>query len=146
MRRAQTALEYLVTYGWALLILTIVAGVLWYMGVFDPSAIFAPSEGAKGYTFAMLRQRYAGSELKLVIGNTQGQQVNITNVTVNGVSGMLAPTVIAAGQSTTVTVTSVPNCGATGTRYAAIPVSVIYQTPSGVPNKADSGTITGTCS
>jgi len=33
--RLQAAMEYLVTYGWAILILAIVVGVLWYVGVFS---------------------------------------------------------------------------------------------------------------
>ncbi|MEW5956071.1 MAG: hypothetical protein AB1626_06085 [Candidatus Micrarchaeota archaeon] len=35
--RGQQALEYLVTYGWALLVIVIVAALLWYFGVFNPT-------------------------------------------------------------------------------------------------------------
>ena len=34
--RGQSALEYLVTYGWAILAIVIVAAVLWYLGIFNP--------------------------------------------------------------------------------------------------------------
>lgn len=35
--KGQTAVEYLMVYGWAILIILIVAGVLWYFGVFAPN-------------------------------------------------------------------------------------------------------------
>ncbi len=36
-RRAQSALEYLMTYGWAILIIVIVGAALFALGVFNPS-------------------------------------------------------------------------------------------------------------
>jgi len=35
--KGQTALEYLITYGWAILVILVVLAVLWYYGVFNPS-------------------------------------------------------------------------------------------------------------
>jgi len=37
-RRAQAAMEYLMTYGWALLVIVLVLGALIYLGVLNPSA------------------------------------------------------------------------------------------------------------
>ena len=36
--RSQSALEYMMTYGWAILIIVIVAGVLYGLGIFSPSS------------------------------------------------------------------------------------------------------------
>lgn len=47
VRRAQSAMEYLTTYGWAILIIAIVIGVLFQLGIFNPNT-FAP----KGQTGA----------------------------------------------------------------------------------------------
>jgi len=33
--KGQATMEYLMTYGWAILIIIVVIGVLWKMGVFD---------------------------------------------------------------------------------------------------------------
>ena len=33
--KGQTALEYLIVYGWAILVILVVLAVLWYYGVFD---------------------------------------------------------------------------------------------------------------
>lgn len=37
MKKGQTALEYLMTYGWAIIIVVVVGAALWSMGVFNPS-------------------------------------------------------------------------------------------------------------
>ena len=37
-RRSQSALEYMMTYGWAILIIVIVAVILYSMGIFNPSS------------------------------------------------------------------------------------------------------------
>ncbi|NYZ78872.1 hypothetical protein H0N99_01875, partial [Candidatus Micrarchaeota archaeon] len=36
MRKGQTAMEYLMTYGWAILIIMVVLAVLFYLGVLNP--------------------------------------------------------------------------------------------------------------
>ena len=36
-KRAQSAMEYLMTYGWAILVVLIALGALFYLGVFSPS-------------------------------------------------------------------------------------------------------------
>ena len=36
MKRAQAAMEYLMTYGWALLVIVLVLGALIYLGVLNP--------------------------------------------------------------------------------------------------------------
>ena len=42
--KGQTAIEYLMTYGWAILIILIVAGVLAYYGIFAPSGFLAQQQ------------------------------------------------------------------------------------------------------
>jgi hypothetical protein len=37
-KKAQSALEYMMTYGWAILIIVIVAVILYSMGIFNPSS------------------------------------------------------------------------------------------------------------
>jgi hypothetical protein len=43
MLKAQTAIEYLITYGWAILIMAVVLSALFFLGVFNPG-IFAGQE------------------------------------------------------------------------------------------------------
>ncbi len=39
MRKGQAAMEYLMTYGWALLVIVVVLGALVYMGVLNPQGM-----------------------------------------------------------------------------------------------------------
>ncbi|MBE5728259.1 hypothetical protein IHE51_00125, partial [Candidatus Parvarchaeota archaeon] len=40
-KRSQSALEYMMTYGWAILIIVIVAVVLYSMGIFSPPSFLS---------------------------------------------------------------------------------------------------------
>lgn len=112
MRKGQTALEYLITYGWAILIILVVLAVLWYYDVFNPSKWAGEQEYCPS-AFELLGTSLtgAGSEngtLTLVVGNKVGNQVTITNMTVAGdVSGSWSGTQILApgGQSAGIAVT-----------------------------------------
>ena len=43
-RKGQGAMEYLMTYGWAILVVIIVGVVLWQMGIFNPSGGTSPGK------------------------------------------------------------------------------------------------------
>ena len=50
-KRSQSALEYMMTYGWAILIIVIVAVILYSMGIFNPSSsITFTSSGFSPFT------------------------------------------------------------------------------------------------
>ncbi|MCL5101959.1 MAG: hypothetical protein M1544_01200 [Candidatus Marsarchaeota archaeon] len=42
-KKAQSAMEYLITYGWAILIIAIALGVLFELGLFNPSSFVSTS-------------------------------------------------------------------------------------------------------
>ena len=51
MAKGQSALEYMMTYGWAILIIVIVAVILYSMGIFNPRAsVTATSSGFSPFT------------------------------------------------------------------------------------------------
>jgi hypothetical protein len=79
--KGQTAVEYLMTYGWAILIILIVAGVLAYYGIFSPSGFLGPS--AKGWTQLYALQPWdlnADGTLQLQIENRVGQDIVLTHI------------------------------------------------------------------
>jgi hypothetical protein len=79
--KGQTAVEYLMTYGWAILIILIVAGVLAYYGIFSPSGFLGPT--SKGWTQLYALQPWdltADGTLSLQIENRVGQDIIITGV------------------------------------------------------------------
>ncbi len=85
MRMSQSALEYMMTYGWAILIIVIVAEVLYSLGVFSPSnAVGTTVVGFAG--FQATAACAPNGVLALKLSNGVGYTVNITrfNVTYNG--------------------------------------------------------------
>ncbi len=81
--RAQSGLEYLTTYGWALLILVIVAAIMWGMGVFD-SISLVPSQNSGGGFGSFIYQDHivstGGGQIKLFNGLTRSLQVTAVEV------------------------------------------------------------------
>ena len=76
-QRGQAALEYLMTYGWAILIVGFVGLILWQMGIFK----ITPSQ--PGYSgFSQVRPLdwalYSNGTLSLVLVNEAGTRVNIS--------------------------------------------------------------------
>ena len=151
--KGQTAVEYLMTYGWAILIILIVAGVLAYYGIFAPSGFLGPS--LKGFSSIYVITPWdfnSAGALKLRVENRVGSEVNVTKIFFNSNTGgtnySLSPqlTVAAGTQSNFIQATGGPT-GNTGTTYS-ISVSIEYCLTSvgctGTNLFNSTGTLTGT--
>src|SRR5271157_4665387 len=79
MRKGQTAMEYLMTYGWAILIIMVVLAVLFYLGVLNPPV---PSQCTfpAGVSCVSSKLSASGGNLTLVIGEGTGHPINVTGV------------------------------------------------------------------
>jgi len=101
MRRSQTAMEYLMTYSWAILVVLIVLAVLSYLGFLNPSGIistrcyFPPGTGFSCVSFRLnssitnlgspyfntIPYVYVGEgNLRLIIGQSTGNPIKITSI------------------------------------------------------------------
>ncbi len=80
-KRSQSALEYMMTYGWAILIIVIVAVILYSMGIFNPSA--SVSYSITGFSGLIISSEncVAGGTLIITVGNALGYQIELYNVT-----------------------------------------------------------------
>jgi hypothetical protein len=81
--RGQVALEFLLTYGWAVLILTVVALLLWQMGLFNITGKVAP--GTSGFWGVAPYEDFAynkGKILRIPISNRIGANITIRNISV----------------------------------------------------------------
>ncbi len=101
--RGQTALEYLITYGWAILVILIVLAVLWYYGIFNP-ATWAGAQVVSSTSFQVLDSKMTNSTLSFSVGNKVGSSVTITALAIsgNGLGGTatgLPLTVVANGNA-----------------------------------------------
>ena len=71
MAKGQSALEYMMTYGWAILIIVIVAVILYSMGIFNPRAsVTATSSGFS--PFAASAAVCSSSTSTLIVAFTVG--------------------------------------------------------------------------
>jgi hypothetical protein len=160
-RKAQAAMEYLMTYGWAILIVIIVAAALYSLGIFNPSTwtgsratgftnIGAPAAGAW-----KLGATGAADQFQLVLKNNLPSRVNVTVVAVKiGTTDCTAEAVntvaigagigAVEGIGTGFTVTA--NCGTqtTGSSYTST-VSLTYDNlDTGINGLTEAGSLTGT--
>ena len=106
MRKAQAAMEYLMTYGWAILIIIVVIAALYAMGVFKLGGT-VPCSPCFGY-FAYVDHN--STHLIITNGATAIESISATGFTVNPTSANPGETIILSGSisdGTTVTITYV---------------------------------------
>ncbi|MCL4399390.1 LamG domain-containing protein [Candidatus Parvarchaeota archaeon] len=89
--KSQSALEYMMTYGWAILIIVIVAAVLYSFGIFSPSSSISATitgfSGA-GVTAASCINSVNNQILALSITDNTGYLINITKINTTGNNGI----------------------------------------------------------
>jgi len=149
--KGQTAIEYLMTYGWAILIILIVAGVLAYYGIFAPAGFLAPT--ARGFGQLQVRSPWSispGGTITMDVENRVGQTINVTDVyaTVGTTSGSCALTpqvTITSGDHKIVNCTTSPSVGGAASSQYTATVSIQYFTTTNPTyNFNSTGTISGT--
>jgi len=78
--KAQTAMEFLITYGWAILIMLAVIAILFYLGVFNPKTV-APSGCVVPAGFSCYAFKIQGSgELVLDLVQNTGHTLYIEQI------------------------------------------------------------------
>ena len=151
--KAQSAMEYLMTYGWAILIVIIVAAALYALGLFNPATFTGqrvtgfPNIGAPSDWVYVA----SSGEFNITLRNGLGEAINITAVTANCLSGQQSVTFTLAGTSSTVgsgstveywTAGSPCQTMTSGSSYSTS-FTVTYTTQSGTYARQDTGTVTG---
>ena len=81
--RAQAALEFLTTYGWAFMVILIMTGTLAYFGVLSPGK-FLPNRCQFGSEFQCVDYQISGSgnSLTLKLRNNVGELIRISTVSI----------------------------------------------------------------
>ncbi len=100
MRKGQAAMEFLMTYGWAILIALIAVGALYYMNVKPKNIVQESCIIGSNPCDATLTK--AGA-LNIVYTNGLGKSINITDVNVTGdaTCSDATPHVVASGEKIT---------------------------------------------
>lgn len=117
-KRAQSSLEYLVTYGWAIFILVLIIAIMWYMGVFNNINIAGPATRSTGFSaFQHIDHKVNTTGAVIILANSITRSVTINSVSVGVSDGApdtvctAVPTSIGANGNFTITCTSLPQGG-----------------------------------
>lgn len=106
-KKGQAAMEYLMTYGWAILVIIIVLALLLYLGVFTPSLPEVCKSKAPGWTCTRFRLT-AGAALNFdlspalrAVTVTRAKCTQETGIVTTGGSAWSGTTAIQPGNSAT---------------------------------------------
>ena len=134
-------MEYLMTYGWAILIVIIVAAALFALGVFNPATY--TSRAATGFAGLGTPDdwQYSGTTFTVKLSNQVGEAVTVANVDATGCASNTSLTNMAAGATAEITLGTCTSKGV-GDSYSQS-VTVLYYAPGGY-NRTATGTLTGT--
>jgi len=147
-KKAQSAMEYLMTYGWAILIVIIVAAALYALGVFNP-ATFTGRQATGFQTIGAPTDwdlKNSGNLTLNLANNKMSTAVTIyeINATISGTTSSYLPVGLVLGPGASKTETFPTTATLTsGSTYSA-KIAILYN--SGGLNHTDTGTVTGTVS
>ncbi len=144
MRRGQSALEYLMTYGWVIIIILIAGGALYAMGILNPSTYTQKS--CVGLDQLEYREHafMDNGDFIIKIANGAGAKVNInrTRVVIEGETETDSTDyAIDAGKSEIITVSGFSGFDE-GERYIAT-VKFQFSTIDGIVDHEEIGECTG---
>ncbi len=147
-RKGQAALDFLMTYGWAIALIVIIAAVLFALGIFDINNFV----GNKAVGFSQVAVKGWGMDtagtFTIKLSNQAGVPISISNVSITvgnvttAVTGM--PVALTTGQDSAILTTATGGFGAqaTGSSYTA-KVTVSYVDTNANFPYTTSGTLTG---
>ena len=84
-KKSQAAMEFLMTYGWAILVVLAAIGALAYFGVLKPQQ-FLPEQCILAPGIACLDFKVTSDEVMLIISNSLGRDIEINNITAGNCS------------------------------------------------------------
>ena len=125
--KSQAALEFIMTYGWAILVVLVAVGALAYFGVLSPDK-FLPSKCVLQSGIACLDHKATANSLVVVAQNSLGYDLTITKVEAQQCTALTGLSVsFPNGGRYTPSLT----CVNLGTKYNGV-FNITYTTPSDV--------------
>ena len=135
-KKGQAAMEFLMTYGWAILAAVIAIGVLSYFGVFSPGKYVA-GNAVVTPPFYVNAQNVKTTGVTLELLNNGGETYNITSVTVSECGTESTAHSVVAGNATAITVA----CSKTAGDSFKGDITVTYRKVGSTVDLTSTGTI-----
>ena len=98
-RKSQAAMEFLMTYGWAILVVLAAIAALAYFGVLSPEK-FLPEKCILQPGIACISHKVQPTQITLVISNGLGRTITIDSIDVSGCSGAFSETMLSGTDHT----------------------------------------------
>ena len=122
-KKSQAAMEFLMTYGWAILVVLVAIGALAYFGVLSPDR-FLPAKCTLPAGVACVDFNIDSGNVNIVLRNGLGFNLDNMVVSVSGCANSITPTVLANGAQGTFTATA---CGLTSGNKFKGDINVSYR-------------------
>lgn len=107
-KKGQAAMEFLMTYGWAILAAVIVIGVLAAFGVFSPGS-YIPNKCILSAPLGCVAGVVNTTDIQIEVRNGAGESVEITAIDVTGCTeGVIAPAIPNTQVDQDVTIYTIP--------------------------------------
>jgi hypothetical protein len=106
-KKSQAAMEFLMTYGWAILVVLAAIAALAYFGVLSPEK-FLPEKCVLSPGLACVSHKVEPTQTTLVISNGLGRSITIDSISVGGCTGSFTNDMI-SGNETTFLITGCSN-------------------------------------
>ncbi len=141
-QKGQAAMENLMTYGWAILIVVVVAGVLAYYGVFSPKV--TAKTGFSQVDVVSPWNLKANGDLVIQVQNKVGQDISINKIYAGGVVADIVDVAVASGAtSTAITASFAGLAGTSGSQFNIKDVAIEYTVTSSGAVLNSTGTLAG---
>ena len=97
--KGQAAMEFLMTYGWAILVVLAAIAALAYFGVLSPEKLL-PEKCVLQPGLACVSHKVEPTKVTLVISNGLGRTITINSIDVGGCSSFFSETMLSGAQQT----------------------------------------------
>jgi len=138
-KKAQAAMEFLMTYGWAILVVLAAIGALAYFGVLSPGE-FLPEQCVLISGLSCLDFTIDTDTTTIFVSNSLGTDMALTSVTIGNCTSAFSNT-IKNGDTYTITLTGCSN-GAIGNKFKE-DITIAYTNQNSGFAKTATGKLTG---
>ncbi|VVB57227.1 Uncharacterised protein [uncultured archaeon] len=146
MKKAQIGLDFMMTYGWAILLIVLIMGALFTMGIFDIGSFLGNHSSGFAQIKPVAWRLDSSGMLTVQFQNSAGTNVNITAVNAtlgtNTISFGNSTLLLSGKKSDSLSLGTFPAAPPSGSSYSAqVQITYIDTATSFVYN--DGGTLTG---